>query len=259
MNSFSIIYPEEKATCSNLDKWLSETVKRLTLTIEELTEAKNRIQDLEKDVGSLKDRVGTLESENSELKSKLNQEINQEKQTTPSYADVAIGKAKRTVEQMNSINADEIELNERKDRERNIVVFGIEKSKSDKIEDKKEHDNKVVLDVLAKIGCEDIKPKNVIRLKSNKFPDRPGPIIVKFDNVKERNKVLGASKKLRDTQELSKTYITPDLTEAQRLLDFQLRVLRNEKNKSLDKNSEFYYGIWKNKIIKKYKNGKSQH
>jgi hypothetical protein len=116
-----------------------------------------------------------------------------------------------------------------------------------------------VLDVLGKIGCEEVKPKNVIRLKSNKFPDRPGPIIVKFADTKERNKVLGASKKLRDMQEHNKIYITPDLTESQRLLDFQLRVLRNEKNKTLDKDSEFYYGIWKNKIIKKYKNGKSQH
>jgi hypothetical protein len=80
MNSFSIIYPEEKATCGNLDKWLS--INRFTRTIDELTEAKNRIQVLKKDLGNLKDKITISESENIELKSKNYHQISQEKQTS---------------------------------------------------------------------------------------------------------------------------------------------------------------------------------
>jgi len=65
MNSFFIIYPEEKATCSNFDKWSSETINRLTRSIDELTVTvpNNHLIALE-DVGSLKDQVGILEKEN---------------------------------------------------------------------------------------------------------------------------------------------------------------------------------------------------
>ena len=58
-----------------------------------------------------------------------------------------------------------------------------------------------------------------------------------------RNPVLLAAKKLRLDDNYKKIYISPDLTEAERKLVFELRQERNKLNKELGENTPFRYCI----------------
>ena len=75
------------------------------------------------------------------------------------------------------------------------------------------------------------------RLKS-KDTTKPGPIIIELSDVSFRNPLLLAAKRLREKGYKS-IYISPDLTEAQRSLDYDLRKTRNEANSTLAKTPPF--------------------
>ena len=65
------------------------------------------------------------------------------------------------------------------------------------------------------------------RLKS-KTQDKPGPLLVELAHSNERNPIPLASKKLRNSNEHKSIYISPDLTEAEKQLDYSLRQERNK-------------------------------
>ncbi len=71
-----------------------------------------------------------------------------------------------------------------------------------------------------------------------------------MDRITEIYKVLFAAKSLRGIEGYKNIYLGPDLTEAERLLDFQLRKKRNEMNNKLEKDSPFRYAIRGNQIVR---------
>jgi hypothetical protein len=80
---------------------------------------------------------------------------------------------------------------------------------------------------------------------------KPGPIIVELSDVSERNPLLTAAKKLRNLDNFKGVFISPDLTEAERYLNYQLRMKRNELNNNIDlKTSPFRYGIRSSGVVK---------
>lgn len=107
---------------------------------------------------------------------------------------------------------------------------------------------KAIEDLLKTIGKENVKPIHLRRFKS-KNAAKPGPILLELSEG-ERNPLLLASKKLREKQDFKEVYICPDLTEAERLQDFELRKKRNDLNSKLDANSPFRYAIRGNEIVR---------
>ena len=87
------------------------------------------------------------------------------------------------------------------------------------------------------------------RLKS-KDTNKPGPIIIELSDVCFRNPLLLAAKRLREKEAYKSIYISPDLTEAQRSLDYDLRKKRNEANSTLAEDSPFQYGIRGDQLVK---------
>jgi len=61
-----------------------------------------------------------------------------------------------------------------------------------------------------------VKPAYSRRLKS-RDSSKPAPILVELADLSTRNPVLLAAKKLRDSENFKLVYISPDLTEAERL------------------------------------------
>ena len=59
----------------------------------------------------------------------------------------------------------------------------------------------------------------------------PSPVFVQMNSQASRNLVLKEARKLRGAQGMDKVYIKPDQTEAERELERQLRVRRDELNK----------------------------
>jgi hypothetical protein len=157
--------------------------------------------------------------------------------------------AKKPVEQLVVANATINELNEREKRKKNVMIYGVAESTKVNLTEKKAEDEKKVQEVLQFIGKADVKPAYLRRLKS-RDASKPGPIIVELTDVSLRNPILLAAKKLRSSSEHATVYISPDLTEAERKQDYDLRKERNRLNSELGENSPFRYGIRGSQILK---------
>jgi hypothetical protein len=145
------------------------------------------------------------------------------------------------------------ELNEREKRKKNVIIYGVPESTKVVLTEKKAEDEQKIKEIFTFIGNSDVKPAYSRRLRS-KDETRPGPILVELTDASLRNPVLLAAKKLRTSEEHKQIYISPDLTEAERQLDYKLRQERNKLNASLTPDSPFRYGIRGNQIQRFKKN-----
>ena len=150
------------------------------------------------------------------------------------------------------VNMVTIEQEQKRRKAKNVILFGVKESSKENVDDMKKEDENCVFNVLKAIGKEDIKPTFIKRIKSKKL-NIPGPILVELPNEADRNPVLASAKKLAKS-EYKDVYISPDLTEAERLLEYELRTERNKLNQSLEQSSPFRYGIRNNQIIRINKN-----
>ncbi len=85
-------------------------------------------------------------------------------------------------------------------KEKNIIIFGLEESKKEKIEEKKEEDL-LKLGELMKVMKVSNSPQidTIFRINS-KDTSKPKPTIIVLKSVDDRNKILKCTKNLNDTQ-----------------------------------------------------------
>ena len=159
---------------------------------------------------------------------------------------------KKPAEQLIVANATINEMNERDKRKKNIIVYGVPESTLVDFTDKKAEDMVKIKDILNKIEKSDVNPNYIRRLKS-KDSAKPGPILVELSDSSIRNPVLLAAKKLRNFDNYKSVYNSPDLTEAERQMDYELRKERNRLNESNPTDSPFRYGIRGNQV-QRFKN-----
>lgn len=159
------------------------------------------------------------------------------------------GKPKQPAAQLVVVNASINELKDRERRKKNFIVYGVPEPSCTVTVDKRSADEKFIKDILCSIGKSETKPVHTKRLKS-KDQAKPGPILVELTDASLRNPVLLAAKSLRNSSAYKSVYISPDLTEAERQLDYQLRQERNKLNTELGNNSPFRYGIRGNQLQK---------
>jgi hypothetical protein len=148
------------------------------------------------------------------------------------------------------INTVPNDIKEREVKANNIVVFGLNELEQGDIKAKTAHDKMQMANILLKIGVK-VNTSDIVktvRVASN--PNKPKLLVVKFNNHELRDEVIRNAKQLKLVSELKNVYINPDLTIAERQKLKELIVVRNEKNDSLDANSEFYYGIRGGKLVK---------
>ncbi|XP_065664351.1 uncharacterized protein LOC136086037 [Hydra vulgaris] len=134
------------------------------------------------------------------------------------------------------------EQENKKKRENNIIIFGIPESikidESDTIND----DKLMVNEIFDYIGKSNEKPIKLIRLKKKKVSKNSSPIIAVLPENCERNKVQFASRELRNNDNYNNVYLNPDMTPAERLIDFELRKEKKKKTSTLPQ-------IWKDADI----------
>ena len=93
--------------------------------------------------------------------------------------------------------------------------------------------------------------QNVFRLNKASSTDRIPPVIITLNQEINRNIILKAAKNLYNINKFKGIFINPDLTEAERPLDKQLRLKRNELNEEeIEKNQPFRWGIRGDKVIR---------
>ena len=161
--------------------------------------------------------------------------------------------AKKPPEQLVVTNAAINELNEREKRKKNVIIYGVPESSKEVLAEKRAEDEQNIKGILDSIGKSEIKPVYSRRLRS-KNASKPGPILVELADASLRNPVLLAAKNLRSNDNYKTVYVSPDLTEAERQLDYQLRQERNKLNSNLAADSPFRYGIRGNQIQRFKKN-----
>ena len=202
------------------------------------------------------ERVIKLEStktENDENIKNLKTEINKAAESSKSISDWSLIvkqgiQKKKPTEQLMVTNVAINELDERKRRAKNVIIYGVTESTKESIEMKSKEDESKVNEIFKLINQENVIPKFVRRLRSK--TNKPGPILVELAENILRNTILASAKKLRSNVAHKYIYLSPDLTEAQRLHDFNLRTERNKMNQARPDNDPFWYGIRGNKIIK---------
>ena len=153
----------------------------------------------------------------------------------------------------------------KKNRNSNLVIFGLTESKSVLTSEVEKYDvelfakligeleilNKLIMSNNIKFQIDEIK-----RLNSKKETSGSSPLWIKLGGDKSqliRNQILKAAKKLKVSIEFKDVSISPDLSVCQRKKLNKLKAIRNELNDDLAHlpyTTNYYYGIRNNKVTK---------
>jgi hypothetical protein len=242
-----------KEDLANLDAKVNERLSKIITQVNELIKEGQKtdklVIDLNKRLALMEKKITEQEILINKLKEEKNNPENGQSKIASNWVTVLSKNMKKPQDQLTVMNAISIEQEQKKRREKNIVIFGIPESSKEALSEKRDEDKISVKNVLTAIGKGDVEPVNTRRLRS-KNELKPGPIVIELSDKSERNPILASAKKLKTNPSYKEVYLGPDMTEAERLLDFQLRAKRNELNSSLDKDSPFRYGIRGTEVIK---------
>lgn len=202
----------------------------LTASIAKLkTEYTALLVSLNNEFAQLKSEISSLKTENSALLTKVNDTT--ATMAAPSYLQIASQNIPKEV-QLDLLNRQDDETRERRERESNVVIFGLPLAQGDNPEDRAEHDRQTVNTIFKDILNISVKPKNIKRFRG-KEGNYSGPIKVPLKSVTERNVVLKAAKLLKNNQTFSNVFIRTDETPAQQKRSKELRDECKLKNNDL--------------------------
>ncbi len=222
-------------------------------------------------------RLASLERENKALKRELaTQKISMEKLMTemealvtpvtnlsatspgtqqlanqrPLFSSVVSGKQTRKVltpSEIDVLNAMNSERRDIDQRANNILIMGVPISDVE--------DTATVHKIFSILKVDKESIASVYRFKANSTSSHPPIIKVCLTTCESRSMVLKASKSLRSNVDLSKVYINPDLTFAQRSLEKSLiaerKALNLTREASSNPNDKSYYWGIRNGILKR--------
>jgi hypothetical protein len=192
---------------------------------------------------------GKLVMDQAEMINELRKELAAAKKSPPvvTWAKIAEDKSKRTSEHVSLLNVVANENKDRDKKEKNIIIFGLEESKKETVVAKKE-DDMVKLNAIFNVMQVDAPEiDNVFRI-NGKDTNKAKPLILVLKSVKERNKILKCTRKLKDS-EYKDVFLSPDLTEAQRAGFKKLVEERNQKNAE-NTDQEYIFVIRDDRVVK---------
>lgn len=216
---------------------------------EDLEKEQKRIDDLLIRIQALEDSNKILKKENKELKDEL---LKLKGKNETSWSQIVLKNVKKTQEQIDIINTITHENRDIEDKSNKLVVSGIPISEGNDLNEKKEKDIKKVQDLFEAIGVEKSAFLNVFR-RTTRNKDKPALIVVNLRYSEDRNIILKAAKQLKEINNYRNVFINPDLTVAQQNLAKKLRDIRREENAKLSKDSDHYFGIRNDRVVKIYK------
>jgi hypothetical protein len=213
---------------------------------------------LSKAVILLNERITILENDKTTLQNEVNEiktkSQHNSKNNTSSWSDLVSNKKNKSNEQLNVLAAVSTEAKDQKNREKNVIIFGVKASSKVLSNDKKNDDKNEIDKILTAINCDKGSVKNFYRIKSIR---QPAPLIITVDNPLIRNQVLKNAKTLATNDSYNgnhgpKVFINPDLTEVQRTAFKKLLSIKKEKNnnRTEEQKKQFYFGIRDDKILK---------
>jgi hypothetical protein len=237
------------------------------------------VESLRKLVDALATRVDKLESENKALREAqvktptLPLPPPPSTQTASTWASRLFNSRSMPSEELqNVVSAAKIEMSEKRQRQNNIMVFGLTPSKAANEVERERDDFARVEIILNKCGLQEVYQEwreddprivSVKRVKSKQSQDdRPEPIVVKLDGKYETEsvefqdgrhvrKVLSGAKRLKDS-EWKGVFLAPDLTTLEREYGKRLRAERDRLNSALSEQTlaHYRYGVRGSQVVK---------
>ena len=109
------------------------------------------------------------------------------------------------------------EENDKKSRELNIIIHGVQESDKKAIDDRKKHDQDFAAHLFQDLEVENVAYKALYRL-GKIDPNRKRPLKLVMENAKAKDKVVNNLRKLKDNDKYSGISVTDDYTQSERKL-----------------------------------------
>lgn len=199
-------------------------------------------EDLKKEMESIQKVVNDMKAGKDEdfedvIKRIVKKEIEKER------ANVITTERNSTPEAIREIAKKEVqENNDKKGRESNLVVAGIDEEKDA---------TKEIEDLLSYLNVT-VEVDGIRRMGKERKEGKHRQVWVKLASKNERNSVLEKANKLRNENRWKNIYINKDMTEAERKEAYDLRVeLRRRRQAEEETGGNGKFAIFRGKVIKK--------
>ena len=224
-------------TIANMQKSIDELTKALasrTSSLEskiaklnlEINKKDSKISDLEKNIAKIEMNLKNPQSNADIIKQTDCNPLNLNEQRDWSTVIQRATNANQSklpisqIEVMNSVATEQIERNKRKPR---LIMFGLsvqapKNNRSSEVVDREQAEK-----ILESINTDVSQIKKCHRLKAYDASNKISPIILTLNDNVNRNSILALAKNLYKNEANRNIYINPDLTEAERYLEKQLR------------------------------------
>ena len=205
---------------------------------EEMKSMKDRIDNLEKknDSPNLKQTINEL------IQVKLNEIKTSSENSEKTYANVVAGADGMKKDNAQIVKDSIGEINDRERRKLNIIIYNVEESKSDDLDERKKHDLKEANDLVKEIGVHDkvniSRPVRLFKSKKPEHANKPRPLRVMVESEEQRRLILQGLKNVEEGKKskLKTIFMKRDMTPLER----QERMMKNRKTniKNADQESD---------------------
>lgn len=258
LNRLEITQGETKAKHDVIDAELSEIRDAVKENTGKMKEVGDRLGELESKnllmTENIKQDKLTTENRLSELERKVSLPLpTQEASSIRPAAEGQVNSSSQGQGFRPSSLMDEV--NDRKARENNIVVYGVPEEASNNRTEEQEHDERFVQKVLSSCGVDDStdKIRKVFRLGKLKVAGKQRPLLVQFRETQIKSDLYKNISRLKNEPEMNNITIRNDLTRLERQQEADLR--REAKNMTEQAQTDgVVYGVrgppWKRRVVK---------
>ena len=123
------------------------------------------------------------------------------------------------------------EEGDRKERERNLIIFNVQESnESAGMEIQERRKTEEIFE--NGVGVREYKIEQIIRLGRRGERENARPMLVKLENVKQKWEIIKKAKMLKNSESTKHIGIAPDLTKKQREIERRLKNELDEKRRN---------------------------
>ena len=219
-----------------------EEIKRLRLEAEARAEAFAKLtahaEQLTRSLDELANAVNSRQVQNDPHSTDL---LNEDNRWVTHRTKLALKRANATVPavsqaELGVANFVASELEERNRRRRNVVLFGLEQSKSSNAEDARMADERQIKKILVELGINAKCMSSHRRFKLREMDKLP-PVLVSLTDSGAQQEVLAAAKKLKQSASFAKVFIHADMTAGERIEHKRLIALRRNARNNVNGNN----------------------
>ena len=210
-----------------------------------------------------KDVAATLAQHSAKLDALNNMFVQMQEENTKNMEnqfkkmmDMMKGTSGTGAEEQIKIHVEEIiiDQNEKKEKEKNLILYGLEEGKEKDDTINKEEDLKKTKDLFKyvnpEVSLKDLKASNITRIgykKSSEDNPKPRPVKVELDSVDSKWQLIKNAKKLKDEEKYKNIGISFDKTRREQAEYRRLKEEKDRKNKDTESGSDFV--IFRNKVV----------